>query len=178
MIAPTSVLLQEVLAWVRSEEILRSRGSAIRMSAEPPIPTLNYASATPRKQKSRLPSGLRGLPLVVGFQIAWLSGSHRSGIAELGVLSMLCGFLWYAAARIRTRTRMSKFMRFQLLCATIVCFIGMLAIMEIDDKSDVWSGFARCTIPRSHRACWRFVVWWGAIHSSGPTPCSFSSILE
>jgi hypothetical protein len=77
----------------------------------------------------RTPEFAGVLVAAVGFAFAWVCGREDPVLAHAGVVVMLGGFLLYVVARIWQRAGVSRWIRSQLLAATIMSVVGVLNVM-------------------------------------------------
>jgi hypothetical protein len=71
---------------------------------------------------------------VIGFGFAHVFGKPGNGLAFLGMLFMLGGALWYAILRVQQRTAMRWWAKAQLIAATILCLLGVAAVMLVASR--------------------------------------------
>ena len=75
---------------------------------------------------------LAGVALVVGgFLFARRFGTTHNSAANVGASFIICGAIWYIVCRVERRSWMSRRARTQLLAASLLCILGVLAVLSV-----------------------------------------------
>jgi hypothetical protein len=75
---------------------------------------------------------LAGVALVVaGFLFARRFGTTQNLAGTVGTSFIVCGAIWYIVCRIGRRTWMSRRARIHLLAASLLCIVGVFAVLSV-----------------------------------------------